>query len=234
MEKNIQSLKIGERGRITRIDGPMLRERMAKAGIKEGTPVERLAPTDTSGCLEIKIGRRRITLGLGVAMKLGIDRGDKSVGLLEMNPRERGVISSVHGGQRIVEILRKELGIECGKVIEVMGKKSDRDFLVQVEGRRSSICEGEASKVLVMKRRRTQLNYLKTGDEAPIAAIATGLRARSMLKEFGIEEGQLIRILQITQSNYREPEAPLLFRVGSEDVLIGYGMAEKIWVQEAK
>ena len=73
MEKNIKFLKIGESGRISRIDGPSLRERMKKIGIREGVFVERLGLTSPPGCVEIKIGRRKITLGLGVTMKLRVN-----------------------------------------------------------------------------------------------------------------------------------------------------------------
>jgi len=232
MEKNIQSLKIGEKGRISRIHGPILRERMGKMGIREGVLVERLGLAPLAGCVEIKIVRRAMTLGLGIAMKLRVDRDDRSIGLVDMNPGDRGVISDIQGGQRIVEILKGYFGIESGKVIEMMGQKPDRDFLVEIGGRRSSICEGDASKILVGKRKKVQLNYLKAGEEAPVVAIAAGLRARSMLKEFGIEEGQTIQVVQITQGGYREPETPLLIRAGDQEVSIGYGMAEKIWVEE--
>ena len=232
MEKNIQLLKIGEKARISRIDGPSLRQRVAGIGIKERVIVERLALAPLSGCIEIKIGRRRVTLGLGVSMKLRVDQGGTITGLVEMNPGDRAVISQIHGGQTIVEILKRHFGIDTGSVIEMAGQKPDRDFLVEIAGMQSSICEGDASKILVTKRRRTQLNTLRAGDEAPIVAIAAGSRARSMLKEFGIEEGRVIRIVKITQSEYKQPEVPLRIRAGDQEVSIGYGMAEKIWVED--
>ena len=75
MERNILSLKIGEKGRISRIDGPTLRERLKKMGLREGMAFERLGLPDLRSCVEIKIGQRRLTLGLGVAMKLRIEQG---------------------------------------------------------------------------------------------------------------------------------------------------------------
>lgn len=231
MEKNIQLLKTGEKARISRIDGPSLRERLGRMGIREGQLVERLGPAPLSGCTEIKIGQTRVTLGLGVGMKLRVDRGGRTTGLVEMNPGERAVISDIQGGQRIAEILKRHFGIDTGRLIEMAGQKRDRDFLVEIGGKRSSICEGDASKILVRKGRKIQLNYLKVGDEASIIAIAAGLRARSMLEEFGIQEGRVIRIVQITQSGYRKPEAPLRIKAGDQEVSIGYGMAEKIWVE---
>jgi Fe2+ transport system protein FeoA len=230
MEKNIQSLGIGDKGRISRIDGPGLRERMKKLGIREGAIVERLGPPAHSGCVEIKTGQRRVTLGLGIAMKLRVTHQGRSVGILEMQPGERGVISSIQGGQRIVEILKGDFEIATGSTILMVGPRQDRDFQVEIRGKRWSLCEGDASKILVKKGRRIQLNYLKAGDEAQITSIAAGLRARSMLREFGIEEGLIIRIVRITQSDFREPEAPIWVRAGGQELTIGYGMAEKIWL----
>lgn len=230
MEKNIQSLRIGDKGRISRIDGPGLRERMKKLGIREGAIVERLGPLAHSGCVEIKTGQRRVTLGLGIAMKVRIGRNGRSVGLLDMNPGDRGVVTAIQGGQRIVEILKREFDIAPGTVIQLIQRKPDRDFLVEVRGKQSSVCEGDASKILVKKRGKVQLNYLKAGDEARITSIAAGLRARSMLREFGIEEGLMIRIVRITQSDFREPETPIRVRAGGQELMIGYGMAEKIWL----
>jgi len=232
MEKNIKFLKIGEKGRINRIEGPSLRERMKKMGIREGVFVERLGLTSQPGCVEIKLGRRKITLGLGVTMKLRVNKGGRILGVLEMKPRDRAVVSSIQGGHRIVEILKRDFGIETGKVIELVGQKPDRDFLVEVAGRQSSICEGDASKIFVRKRKTIQLNYLKAGDEVPIVVIAAGRQARSMLHEFGIEEGRVIRIVKIAHSDFREPEPPLVIRTENQEVSIGYGMAEKIWVEE--
>lgn len=232
VEKNIKFLKIGESGRISRIDGPSLRERMKKIGIREGMFVERLGLTSPPGCVEIKIGRRKITLGLGVTMKLRLNQGGKTLGLLEMKAHSRGVVSVIQGGKRIVEILKKNFGIETGKVIELVGWKPDREFLVEVEGRQASICEGDASKILVRKGKTIQLNYLKEGDKAPIVVIAAGLQARSMLHDYGIEEGRVIRLVQAAQSNFKEPELPLVLKTDDQKVSIGFGMAEKIWVEE--
>jgi len=232
MEKNIQSLKIREKGRISRIDGPSLRERMEKMGVREGAPVERLGLPSLSGCVEIKIDRRKVTLGLGVALKVKVDQHSRSVGLMDMSPGDRGTISAIQGGQRITEILQRNFGITTGTAIQMVGQKPDRDFLVEVRGKRASLCEGDASKIVVKKSRKTQLNYLKAGDAARIVAIAAGLRASSMLKEFGIEEGRTIRLVQITESDFREPEAPILIRVDDQELSLGYGMAEKIWVEE--
>lgn len=232
MEKNIQFLKIGEKGRISRIDGPGLRQRLKEMGLTEGSFVERLGLSALPGCVEIKIGQRRVTLGFGITLKLRVDQGGKSVGLLDMNPGDHGVVSAIQGGKRIAEILRKEFGIATGASIQMVGQKPDRDFLVEVRERRSSLCEGDASKILVRKRKKIQLNYLEAGDEAPIVTIAAGLRARSMLEEFGIEEGRVIRLIEITESEFREPEAPMRIRAGDQEVSIGYGMAEKIWVED--
>ena len=149
-----------------------------------------------------------------------------------MKPHGRAVVSAIQGGKRIVEILKKNFGIETGKIIELVGRKPDRDFLVEVEGRQSSICEGDASKILVRKGKTIQLNYLKEGDEAPIVVIAAGLQARSMLHDNGIEEGRVIRLVQAAQSDFKEPELPLVLRTDDQKVSIGYGMAEKIWVEE--
>lgn len=232
MEKNLQSLQTGEKGRISRIDGPGLRERMKKMGIREGVFVECLGLSGLVGCVEIKIGQRRVTLGLGVATKLRIEQDGRSFGLMDMSPGDRGTVSAIQGGQRIAEILERDFGIVSGTVIQMVGQKPDRDFLVEVRGKRSSVCEGEVSKILVRKRKRIQLNYLKAGEEAQIVAIAAGLRARSMLNEFGIEEGHVIRLIRITQSDFREPEAPIQIRAGDKELSIGHGMAEKIWVEE--
>jgi Fe2+ transport system protein FeoA len=232
MEKNIQSLKSGETGRISRIDGPGLRDRMGRLGLREGVSVERLGLAGLSGCVEIKIDQRRVTLGLGIAMKLRVERDNKSIGLLDMSPGDRVVISSIQGGHRIVEILRRDFAIVPGKAIEFIDQRPDREFLVEVGTKRSTICEGDASKIVVRKGGKTQLNYLNTGDEAPIVAIAAGSRATSMLREFGIEEGRVIRLVQITPGGLREPEAPMRIRVGAQELSIGYGLAEKIWVEE--
>jgi Fe2+ transport system protein FeoA len=52
-----------------------------------------------------------------------------------------------------------------------------------------------------------------------------------MLKEFGIEEGRVIRLLKITQSDFREPATPIRVRAGGQELVIGYDMAEKIWLE---
>ncbi|MBW2056514.1 MAG: ferrous iron transport protein A [Deltaproteobacteria bacterium] len=231
MEENIKLLEIGDRARITRIDGPGLRERLAGIGIREGLTVERLAPPPSSGCTEIRIGRRKVTLGLGVSMKVRVDLSGRSAGLAEMNPGDRAPVSNIQGGWKIHEILKTHFGIEPGRVIQMVGSRPDRDFLVEIGARRSSICEGDASKILVTRGRRIQLNYLDAGEEARVSAIAAGSSARSMLRELGIEEGVVIRIVEVTPSGYEKPEAPLLIRAGDKELAIGSGMAEKIWVE---
>jgi len=84
----------------------------------------------------------------------------------------------------------------------------------------------------VRKGKTIQLNYLKEGDEAPIVVIAAGLQARSMLHDYGIKEGRVIRLVQAAQSNFKEPELPLVLKTDDQKVSIGFGMAEKIWVEE--
>ena len=74
MEISLALLKVGESGKIKRIEGGfMFQRRMASLNIRVGKSIRKVTSQPFRGPVVVEIGSRRITLGRGMAMRIFVE-----------------------------------------------------------------------------------------------------------------------------------------------------------------
>jgi ferrous iron transport protein A len=77
-----------------------------------------------------------------------------------------------------------------------------------------------------MKENIFPLSLVPSGKEVTVAAIHSGRGLRARLTDMGLNEGMKLKVL------HSHSPGPCIVLVGETRLILGYGMAQKIFVKE--
>ena len=214
------------RVRVVRIDGGAeVLDELKEYSIEVGTTLEvvgRGALHEHSGPLIVEVDGREVLIPRGIAER--ITAGGKR--LLDVE-EGRVAIEWVEMEDEVAEGL-EGLGITEGKEVSVKGHDMEKTFRFRVDGKELTLGDGEAAKILVRSwGEPIQANFLKGRGIVEKVIGGTGVRER-----LGNVEGRAIELVSVEEKKaHEEMGGFVIVRVGDREVVLGRGIAEKIWVK---
>lgn len=233
--KTLVDVGLQEKVTIKRIEGgDEIRRYLDNLDVREGIEIRVLehAPIhEHRGAISLKVDGEEIVLGRGVADKVYVEKEGRMVPLLELEEGDSGIVKAFGGGKDFLDWV-SPLGIEEDKEIIFLRHLPEDTLTFEVESKSISMGEGQASKIMVESEGKIiQANYLQEGKRGKVNSFTGGVSIREGLEQTDIRESSEI-FMRKREASAPSPERGKYVRaeVGGNQITIGYGMAQKVYV----
>ncbi len=223
----------GETVEIARVDGGVrimgeLREQGLSPGLRMAVRKKKVSHVH-SGPLILEVGEKEILVPRGIAEKIWVGAGR----LLDMEGCEKGVITSLKDLNEEMEEGFREMGLIEGVDVHIKGHDTEKTYTFEIGGSNFVLGDGESAKILVSQEGKTmQSNFLE--GEGVVKKIMGGTELLERMGEQDILGAKIKRLSMEEEKSHKETGHFITLEVKGEPVLLGKGLAEKIWVRKVR
>ena len=212
--------------KVAKIDGGVeVKNELKKLFIEVGSTIEFLERGMSHkdfGPLIVRVDRE-ILIPRGIADKIFVEGGKK---LLDI---EKGKVK-IRSLEELNEDMRNglsKIGITKGKDVEVVGHDSEKTFRFEIDSEKYELGDGETAKILVKSDEGLmQANFIKEGIVEEI------IGGTELINRFGDIKGKEIKLISIEEKRAHEELGQFVtIKMRDKEIVIGRGLAEKVWVR---